>query len=236
MRSEAKSGITVAIFAVFLVGLGIASGVYLLKERRPQWTPPQLAPAPASEPAPAAQAKSCPELAGLNPALVDQPIQALESALVTSVGLPPSSSRQYLESLKGSLVSYAPEKRDCMYRVLLIQARGSAAGVRKGFGTWGLDRPGAEIARLFLTAKLAVPRTRAQREDLLAQIEEYTIPALQAKTDGDREYWRRLYYGLLLICEASDDTLHQLEAERPQQCLRFTPREQPRPWQPDPHP
>ena len=221
MSEQRRPLIAIAAIALVLVLAGLIVAVRWPKE--PPASPPPIPPAqPATS---AKRGVSCPELAGLNPALVDLPVETLESQLVTGLGLPPTNARQYLESIKASLVAYAPEKRECMYRVMLIGARGSAAAVRRVPGTWGLDRPSAEIARLFLDLPLQKQLDRAQREDLLAQVDENVIPHLQAQTDGDREYWKRLYYGLLLTCEADDATLHKLEAQRPTGCLHFVPRE-----------
>ena len=211
-----------AATSVLLVALGltVSPAVGRAAEKTPQ--------RPASE----ASVKGCPELASLNPALVELPLEALESQLVSGSGLPPSAGKQYLEALRAQLSVYAPDRRECMYRVMLIQARGAASFVRRLPGNWGLDRPSPEIARSFLSLPMKRQLGREQREDLLAQVEEYVIPNLQAQGAGDREHWRRRYYGLLLTCEASEETLKKLEATRPTECLRFEPRQPPQPWHP----
>jgi hypothetical protein len=219
--SQANPRLTVLILAVPAVVALLVAGYYLGAS---------VAPAPRRDLPPPTARSDCPELAYLNPALIDLPIETLESQLVTGSGLPPTSGKEYLESLRGSLSTWAPEKRQCMYRVMLINAHASSAFVRRVPGNWGLDKPSPEIARMFFELPTQRPLSREQREDLLAQVEEYVIPHLQAQGSADREHWRRQYYGLLLTCEVTDEVLSRLEARRPRECLRFSPRTVPQPW------
>jgi len=217
-----------ALLAVVCLAAGFLFGTRIGPPVPHAAPPPLVAPPPPERVQEAPALASCPELASLNPALVELPLETLESQYVAGLGVPPSMAKDSLEGLKASLVSQAPERRACVYRVMLIHARGGAAAVRKIPGAWGLDKPSAEIARSFLELPMRGQLSGPQREDLLAQVEEYVIPHLQADTAGDREHWRRQYYGLLLTCEAADEALLRLEAQRPRECLTFRPRDPPR--------
>ncbi len=175
--------------------------------------------------APPPPTSDCPELANLDPLLAALPVPELERRLLGSGLLPAFAAEQQLRGIRAALDQYRPDKRPCMYKVMLVSSVATAKGMIRDLpGLWGLDRPSAEIAALFRRLPLRHPFTPAQRDDLLAQIEELFIPSLRADSDADREHWRRQYYSLLLTCEVTDDALAELHAQRPHDCLGLAPR------------
>ncbi len=89
---------------------------------------------------------------------------------------------------------------------------------------WGHTREVKELELLFLEMPLLQRWNVAQRKDVLAQIDSTFVATLTEKEPGDREHWRRQYYGVELTCEATDEVLEQLKAKRPKDCLNLTPR------------
>jgi hypothetical protein len=204
---------------VALFGAAVAMMAAALLLRHPA-APAPTQPTRASD----AESEACPELRSLDPALTGLPLEELEHRYLATGLLPPFSAKDQLRSMQAATSAYAPEKRACMYKVMLVSSVGTAKGMTQLPGMWGRDRPSAEIAELFRKAPLKSSYTLAQREDLLAQVESTFLPGLKAETPGDVEFWRRMYYGLLLTCEATDSALEQLHAMRPHDCLGIKPR------------
>jgi hypothetical protein len=172
----------------------------------------------------------CPELAVYDPELASRSTAELEATARAGLPLPPSMIAEYFDRVRASTSIYRPEKRDCMYRVALIGLAGSGASLRAIPQLFGLDRPSEQLAHMFVELPLRRELTRAQRDDLLAQIEEYFLTSLQARDEADRDFWRREYYGLLLVCELADAERERLGAKRPDECLRLEPRNPPQPY------
>jgi hypothetical protein len=211
-NDDGPARVVLIVVAIFVVGAAVA----LLLVRRPMKLP--------------TRPPDCPELAAFDPALAALPVAELERRLRASALVPPFAVESQLAGMRAATAAYRPEKRDCMYRVMLVQAVGSAPAIRGTIpALWGLDRPSAELRRLFLAAELRRPWSADERADVLAQIDENILPALRADSDADREHWRRMYYGLLLTCEASDEELARLGARRPPNCPGLTPRARPAP-------
>lgn len=65
-----------------------------------------------------------------------------------------------------------------------------------------------------------------QRRSVLQQVETLYIANLQKDAPGDDAYWRRMYYGLVFLCAASDESLQKLSAKRPSDnnCLKIQPK------------
>jgi hypothetical protein len=149
----------------------------------------------------------------------------LERRLQASRLVPPSAAQRQLESLKATASASDPSTRDCTYRMMLM---GSVATEETTLDAeprlWGHTREVKELELLFLEMPLLQRWNVAQRKDVLAQIDATFIAALTEEEPGDREHWRRQYYGIELTCEATDEVLEQLKAKRPKECLALTPR------------
>jgi len=176
---------------------------------------------PVASPAP----NECPELASYDPAVAALPIPELEQRLRTSGVMMPSMVEKSLAGMRAQLAVYRAEKRDCMYRTMLVAQVGSLAAMARQIpGGWAQGRTAADLSNLFKTVALREPWTLAEREDVLSQVERNVIASLRVEGEGDREYWRHMYYGLLLQCEATDEALASLNAPREENnCTRFRP-------------
>jgi hypothetical protein len=114
--------------------------------------------------------------------------------------------------------------RDCVYRTMLVGSIASSRTVLKTTpALWGQTRDVGRLRSLFLELPLKQPWTPEQRQALLDKIDGTVIPHLQAEDDADRDYWRRQYYGIELLCEVTDEALRELHTQRPDSCLNFTP-------------
>jgi hypothetical protein len=233
---------------VVAVGVLVVAGVGFVVGRAvpPAAAPPAAAGAPGERPCGSAVAGSagsasvdavlpaptgdCPELAVYDPELASRSTAELEATARAGLPLPPSMVEEYFDRVRASTSIYRPEKRDCMYRVALLGLAGSGTSLRAEPQLFGLDRSSDQLAHMFVELPLRRELSRAQRDDLLAQIEEYFLSSLQARDDADRDFWRREYYGLLLVCELADAEREQLGAKRPDECLELQPREPPQPY------
>ncbi len=88
---------------------------------------------------------------------------------------------------------------------------------------WGFRQPSETTRQQFLELPLTKGWSLEQRKDVLAQVDSNVLPHLEVVLPEDAEYWRRMYYGLLVTCEVTDETLVQLRAQRPTNCVNFTP-------------
>jgi hypothetical protein len=172
----------------------------------------------------AADAEACPALRSFDPALTALSVEELEQRVVAGGVVPPTAARDQVQGMEAAAAAYAPELRTCMLKVMLVQSVGTLPGLGRLPGLWGRDRSSAEIAQLYRSTPLRSDYSPAQRDDLLAQVEQNVIPHLKAERPEDAEFWRRLYYGLLLTCDATDSALESLGATRPHDCLHFQPR------------
>ncbi len=129
-----------------------------------------------------------------------------------------------METLKAQTESYAPAQRECMYRSMLLGSLASARTVLKTQPSlWGHTREVGRLRSLFLEMPLKHAWSPEERGQVLDTIERVFIANLKAEDDADRDFWRRQYIGIELLCEATDDTLHELHAQRPGECLNLSP-------------
>jgi hypothetical protein len=149
----------------------------------------------------------------------------LEKRVRTTRNKPPGIAERQMDTLKGTTASYATDKRECMYRLMLM---GSVAAeettLRSTPELWGHTREVAELELLLLEMPLQQKWTVAQRRDVMKQIDELFVANLKKDGPGDETHWRRQYLGLELTCEATDEVLTQLGTKRPSSCLNLTPR------------
>jgi len=167
----------------------------------------------------------CPEMAGVDAALASLDERALEARLREGALLPPSTTEKHIAALRAAVEGVDPERRACSHRVALARAvKGQDVARRTTPSLWGLSHPSEELRGLFLAEPLTRGWSKADRLDVLAQLDETTIARLADTSAADLEHWRRHYYGLLVACELADGALQRLGAARPPDCPRFAPR------------
>jgi hypothetical protein len=149
----------------------------------------------------------------------------LEDRVRHSRILPPSAAAKQLSTLKTAAELGASERRTCTYRLMLMQSVVSEEAVLKTTPElWGHQRAVEELELLLLEMPLRKPWSVAQRKDIIAQIDQLFVANLKKEAPGDEDYWRRQYLGLELTCEATDEVLEHLKAQRPRSCLNLDPR------------
>jgi len=220
-----------ALGGVVLLVFGVGIGWVALGASGPG-TPPTVSPPGPSfvsalgDVSPASPAvPSCPELAAYDPAFTRLSVPELESRLRDSAVMMPSMVEQSLEGMRSSLAIYRVDKRECMYRAMLVaQLASYAVMAHSAPGGWAQGRNSTELAGLFRTVPLREPWTGSERNEVLSLLERHVISSLRADVEGDREYWRHMYYALLLQCEATDEALRNMGAPREaNSCVRFRP-------------
>jgi hypothetical protein len=179
-----------------------------------------------SAPSPAAPAVSaCPELDALDPALARLDTAELERRFRASWQLPPSTVDKQLDNVRASANAYAPQKRECMLKVTLVHAVVNQEHARRSTPSlYGLGHPSEELREQYLTLPLIDGLSRDERLDVVSQLEDNVLAPLAKAAPADAEHWRRYHYGLLLVCNASDEALARLGAARPTDCVRVKPR------------
>ncbi|MDP1920275.1 MAG: serine/threonine-protein kinase [Myxococcales bacterium] len=216
VQSSSKAPLVIGLLA--LVGVLVGGGAYVVSRlARPAglyWTLPR--PVPTADCA--GSDRYTPEVRQLSNAELERRLQSTRL-------VPPSTALRQVELLKASASAYDPSTRECTYRIMLM---GSVATeettLRATPELWGHTREVKELELLFLEMPLLQRWNVAQRKDVLAQIDSTFVATLTEKEPGDREHWRRQYYGVELTCEATDEVLEQLKAKRPKDCLNLTPR------------
>lgn len=169
-------------------------------------------------------APACPGLDMYDASLTGSSIAELEERVGKSRIMMPSMAARQLETMRTSLENYPPDKRPCMWRLMLVGSLASErTTLRSEPSLWGQLHDEAELRALFLKTPLSKPWSQAQRLAVLKKIDTIFIPSLKKDDPRDEGYWRRMYYGLELLCEATDPALMALEARRPQSCLNLTP-------------
>jgi hypothetical protein len=167
----------------------------------------------------------CPQLAIYDPKWRALSVGELEEQLLHVPYMRRSDAKKQLETLKSYSQAYAADQRGCMYRASLIAMVSNVDTVMKSSPVmWGLAVPSETLKQQFLELPLKKPWTLEQRKDVLAQIDSNVLPNLETPIPEDAEYWRRMYYGIELTCEATDAALEQLRAQRPTGCTNFVPR------------
>jgi hypothetical protein len=174
---------------------------------------------------PLAPAGNCPQLAIYDEKWRALSVAELEERALHLPYLRPSDAKKQLATLKSYSGAYAPEQRECIYHSSLIATVSNVDTVMKSSpALWGLAVPSETLKQQFLELPLKKSWTLEQRKDVLAQIDSNVLPSLQSDLPEDGEYWRRMYYGLELTCEATEAALEQLRAQRPTNCINFNPR------------
>lgn len=161
-----------------------------------------------------------------SPELTRLSVEALEARVLKLRDLRPSDARKQLEALRTTAESWAEDRRGCLYKTALVGTVATEATVFKSSPElWGETREVEELQTLFLELPMTRRWTLAQRKNLLGKVETLFVANLDAREPGDRDYWRRMYLGLLLTCEVTDEALATLRAKRPGSCLGLTPDE-----------
>ena len=185
---------------------------------------PQLAIAPAAT-APGG-ASDCTALRMYDPAITRLSVAQLEQRAREARHLAPSVALRQLETLRASAENYAPDMRECLYKAILVQTVLSERTVLQSTpGMWGHTKELTELERLFMEQPLREDWSAAQRRSVLDQIEKLFIANLAKEAPGDEIYWRRMYYGILFSCEASDAALAAAKTRRPADgnCVKLKP-------------
>ena len=180
-------------------------------------------PAVATPPV-AAHPWGCVELDYFDPSLTRLDIPELEERVRHSRITPPSAAKKQLESLRASTENMAPDHRGCFYRAALVGSVASEATVLKTVPEqWGQAHEVEELKTLFLEMPLKQKWDLQQRRKILDTIENLFIANLRKDDPEDGDYWRRMYFGIELTCEATDAALEKLGAKRSKSCLNLSP-------------
>jgi tRNA A-37 threonylcarbamoyl transferase component Bud32 len=171
-----------------------------------------------------AVASACPGIDFYDASLTSLSDAELERRARESKIMAPSMAARQLELLKASLANFAPEKRPCNWRLMLV---GSLASERTVLRTepsmWGQLHTDDELRELFLKTPLKQPWSEAERRAILGKIDSIFVANLKKDDPRDEGYWRRMYIGLELLCEATDEALQRFESHRPSSCLNLSP-------------
>ncbi len=196
----------------------LGGGAVFLVTRRADPVPAVM----ATPPPPVAPA--CPGLDMYDSALTSLSLSELEERVSNTRIMAPSIATRQLESMRTSLENFPPEKRPCMWRMMLV---GNLASERTLLRTepsmWGQQHDEKELRELFLKTPLTRQWSGVQREAVLKKIETIFLPSLKKDDPRDEAYWRRMYYGIELLCEVTDPALMELKGRRPQSCLNLMP-------------
>ncbi|HTR52125.1 MAG TPA: hypothetical protein VMJ10_15535 [Kofleriaceae bacterium] len=163
----------------------------------------------SSPPAPPS-AQDCIELEAYDPALTRVPLAQLEHDLLGEMS--PAMQRTELDLIRGKLEQYRPEHRECMYRAMLlamVPSRGNPAL------HWGMDRSADELGELYLRIETDPPRDFEARHRVLGYVDTAVASIGTGSSDEERDWWRRMYLGLVITCQASSAELARLAATRP---------------------
>ncbi len=181
---------------------------------------------PAAVPVAPAEMPECNQLAIYDTPLTRLPVPELERRVAAMKYMSPSMMASQLQSIKATVGTFHPDQRECTYRAMLIRVVLNEKVVLASSPTlWGHSRDVPELERLFLEQALRNDWTPAQRKDVLRQVETLFIANLQKDAPGDDVYWRRMYYGILVACELSDDARAKVGAPRISEnnCLKLKP-------------
>jgi eukaryotic-like serine/threonine-protein kinase len=185
---------------------------------------PNFNPNAASAPA------NCP-MPGVTPAIAALSTAQLEARYSASRIMMPSIAARQMKTLQLTAAKY-PEgdnegQRGCILRGMLAQSiEQESVVIATTPSLWGQTRSVTELKKLFMTTPLRKDYSEADRSLLLGKIETVYIANLQKNSPGDGDFWRRMYYGILLNCEATDEARKALGAEPVDNgsCLNLSPR------------
>jgi len=175
------------------------AALWIALDHRAQPTPPPQPPA-----------ADCPELAVYDPVLARTPIAELEHDLLGEMS--PAMQKTELELIRGKLDQYRPDHRECMYRAMLLAmapTRGNPAL------HWGMDRSADELVALYGRIETDPPRDDEARRRVLGYIDTAVSSIATTGNAEERDWWRRMYLGLVITCQASTVELTRLAATRP---------------------
>jgi hypothetical protein len=169
-------------------------------------------------------AAACAGEAYFDPSLRELSTVELERQVAATPVMLPSVARQQLETYKAQAENASPELRDCVYRTTLLGSVSSTRALLKtNPSLWGHTRDVGRLRSLFLELPLKQKWSPEERGAVLQKIEGMFIANLKAEDDADRDFWRRQYYGIELLCEVSDEALADLHTGRPSECLNLSP-------------
>jgi serine/threonine protein kinase len=157
----------------------------------------------------------CPSLRMYDPAITKLSVAELEQRALALRYIAPSVAARQLESMKASTANYAPDMRECLYKSTLVTTVLNERTVLQSTPSlWGHTHELAELQRLFMELPLKEDWSAEQRKSVLGQVETLFVANLRKDAPGDGDYWRRMYYGLMITCEATDAALQQVGARR----------------------
>ncbi len=181
---------------------------------------------PATAAAAEGEVPECSQLAIYDTPMTRMPVPELERRAAAMKYMSPSMMANQLKTLKATVETFHPDQRECTYRAMLIRVVLNEKVVITSSPTlWGHSREVPELERLFLEQPLRNDWTAAQRKDVLRQVETIFIANLQKDAPGDDVYWRRMYLGLLVACELTDEARAKVGAPRigENNCLKIKP-------------
>lgn len=181
---------------------------------------------PAAAPLAEGEVPECSQLAIYDTPMTRMPVPELERRAASMKYMSPSMMANQLKTLKATVETFHPDQRECTYRAMLIRVVLNEKVVLASSPTlWGHSRDVPELERLFLEQPLRNDWTVAQRKDVLRQVETLFIANLQKDAPGDDVYWRRMYYGMLVSCELTDEARAKVGAPRigENSCLKIKP-------------
>jgi eukaryotic-like serine/threonine-protein kinase len=168
----------------------------------------------------------CPQLDVYDDPMTKMTVAELEKKARNVKYMAPSVIATQMDAIKTRAYSFHPVARECLYRSMLIRfVLNESVVLASSASLWGHTRTVPELERLFMEQPLKHDWTPAQRKDVLRQIETLFIANLQKDAPGDDEYWRRMYYGLIFMCEATGEAREKAGAKRVTEnnCLKLQP-------------
>jgi eukaryotic-like serine/threonine-protein kinase len=157
-------------------------------------------------------------LSGVSPAIANLSIAQLEARAEASRIMMPSVAARQLKTLKLTADKY-PEgegegQRSCLLRRMLAQSIEQESVVIATTPTlWGQGRSLDELKKLLISTPFVKNYSSQERQILIDKVETMFIANLQKNHPGDGDYWRRMYYGIVINCEATDDARKALGIE-----------------------
>ena len=168
----------------------------------------------------------CPQRGVYDDPMTKMTVAQLEQKARNVKYMLPSLIATQMDTIKTRAYSFHPVARECLYRSMLIRFVLNESVVLSSSPTlWGPTRTVPELERLIMEQPLQHDWTPAQRKDVLRQVETLFIANLQKDAPGDESYWRRMYYGLIFMCEATGEAREKAGAKRiaERDCLNVKP-------------